>query len=406
MIIYFKVGNFRTIKDPIVINFQATSLTGHEENILEEGNVKLLRSVLLYGHNASGKTTLAEAFVVFTMLMSGSTERKVTDKMPVEPFRFNEATEKAPTFFECMFLLDGVKYRYGFEASQTKVYREWLMEAKVKKEYPVFLRIGEEFQIDAKRLPNSEGLQVRTRENVLFLSVCAQWNVKRAERIIQFFDKSVLLHGLMDESYKQSTIDMLRDDKFSHIIKDLIKTADLGIIDVQIYDLPVNDNDKKDIKTEVVMVHSKYDANGKLLDIRVPVLLSGYESEGTRKFFNIIGAIVYALHHDLFVLIDEFDARLHSILSKAILKLFNSKTIQSKSQILVVTHDTSLIDKELLRRDQIGFVEKDNFGAAKLTMLSTYKPRRGTPYDKKYLEGKYGGIPVIEEFEKIVSNAG
>ena len=403
MIIYFKVGNYKSIKDPVILNFQAASLSEHEENVLDTGNSKLVKSLLVYGHNASGKSSLIEAFVIFRQLLTGSTTFVVDQEIPAEPFALSEATEHAPSFFECMFLSDGVKYRYGFEADRKRIHKEWLLESKVTKENPLFLRSEDEYQVDKKRLPNAEGLQVRTRKNVLFLSVAGQWAVTKAEHIISYFNSAILLHGMMDENYKQMTVSMLSNKDYSDILKEFITKADLGIVDMDLFDISSDTEKEKDAKPqqEVFTLHTKYDRNNLPLEDLVPLTLMYHESEGTRKYFNMIGPIIFALYNNRFMVIDEFDAKLHSLLSKAILKLFNSGRIKSTAQLLIASHDTALLDKALLRRDQIAFVEKDSYGATNLTMLSTYKPRKEAPYDKNYLEGKYGGIPVIEELGKI-----
>ena len=136
----------------------------------------------------------------------------------------------------------------------------------------------------------------------------------------------------------------------------------------------------------------------------VPLLLNKSESEGTKKYFNIIGLLITALLENRVVVIDEFDARLHTLLTKAILKLFNSSVIKSTAQLIVASHDTALLDREILRRDQIYFIEKNVYGASSAVSLVEYKPRKDSPYDKNYLEGKYGAIPFIEDLEKLIVN--
>ena len=128
------------------------------------------------------------------------------------------------------------------------------------------------------------------------------------------------------------------------------------------------------------------------------------ESEGTKKYFNLVGVFITALQENRLVVIDEFDARLHTLLTKSILKLFNSPQTKSKAQLLVASHDTALLDRNLLRRDQIYFVEKNKFGATEVTSLVEFKPRKESPYDKNYLEGKYGAIPFIDGLESLLTN--
>jgi len=136
----------------------------------------------------------------------------------------------------------------------------------------------------------------------------------------------------------------------------------------------------------------------------VPLLPDKSESEGTKKYFNIIGLLVTALLESRVVIIEEFDARLHTLLTKAILKLFNSTILKSNAQLIVASHDTALLDSEIHRRDQIYFIEKNIYEASSAVSLVEYKPRKDSPYNKNYLEGKYGAIPFIQDIEKLIVN--
>lgn len=222
-------------------------------------------------------------------------------------------------------------------------------------------------------------------------------------------------HGLMDSGYREMTIEMIRDKTKSKIVSSFLKKADLGINDVQVLDIQLEDiidmvpeDMKEEFKEKfddsdnqaVLTYHFKYDIKGKKVGVE-RFLLDKYESQGTIKFFNLIGVFIDSILNSRFLIVDEFDARLHTILTKSILKLFNSSKIKTESQLLVASHDTALLDRNILRRDQICFIEKNNFGASELVSLVEYKPRKESPYDRNYLDGKYGGIPIIEELEEL-----
>jgi len=417
MIVFFKVRNFKSIKETLELSFLATSISEHpESNVISKGRDKLLKSIVLYGHNASGKSNILDAVAFFRWFIANSTtELQSNDEIEVEPFRLSEETENEPSFFEMCFYMGNTKYRYGFEADEERVYKEWLLESKKIQEYPVFLRINDEYQIDEKRIPGATGVEKRTRKNALFLSACSQWNVAKAELIYEWFDNMYTAHGLMDSGYRELTIDMIRDKTKSKIVNSFLKKADLGINDVQVLDIQlediidiVPDDMKEEFKEKfddsdsqaVLTSHSKYDKKGKKVGTE-RFLLDKYESQGTIKFFNLIGVFIDSILNNRFLIVDEFDARLHTILTKSILKLFNSAKINTESQLLVASHDTALLDRNILRRDQICFVEKSNIGASELVSLVEYKPRKESPYDKNYLDGKYGGIPIIEDLEEL-----
>jgi AAA15 family ATPase/GTPase len=263
-------------------------------------------------------------------------------------------------------------------------------------------------------------LEKRTRKNALFLSVASQWNVSKAQKIDEWVESIFTVHGMEDNEYRKFTIELLDDKKYSALINSFIKKADLGINNIDVVDIPIKVEDiikkvpdelkdffKKGFKERsekaVFAIHSKYNDNNEIVG-SVPLLLNKSESEGTKKYFNIIGLLITALLENRVVVIDEFDARLHTLLTKAILKLFNSSVIKSTAQLIVASHDTALLDREILRRDQIYFIEKNVYGASSAVSLVEYKPRKDSPYDKNYLEGKYGAIPFIEDLEKLIVN--
>jgi AAA15 family ATPase/GTPase len=420
MIISFKVGNYKSIKDPIILNFNATSLTEHREsNVIENGSRQILKTILLYGPNASGKSKILDAFNFFQEFILESTlKRAVDDRMDLQSFKLSKQTAKKPSLFELTFIVGTTTFRYGFETDTNKVHKEWLFEGSTTEKL-LFIRINQEIKIDNKYFEDAEGLQKRTRKNALFLSVASQWNVSKAQKIDQYIGKIFNVHGINDGDYRDMTIDLMKDNKYVEIIQAFIKKADLGINHVDILDAPITFDEIKDKIPEemrerfkiqfekrkpvaILSAHDVYD-NDKKSGIENFSFMSA-ESEGTKKYFRLVGLLIVAIKEGRPIIIDEFDARLHSLLSKAIIKLFNSDKIKTKAQLIVASHDTSLISRDILRRDQIYFVDKDIFGATNVTTLAEFKPRKETPFDKNYLDGKYGGIPFIDDLESVFSN--
>jgi uncharacterized protein len=255
------------------------------------------------------------------------------------------------------------------------------------------------------------------RKNTLFLSVAAQWNVAKAQLIDEWIESILTIHGIEDKAYRNFTLELLNDPKYTSLINNFIQKADLGINAIHIVDIPldrilsknetdnVKDSFGKDNNSRfdkaVFAIHDVYNDNFEIAG-QYPMYLNVAESEGTKKYFNIIGLLITALLENRVIIIDEFDARLHKLLTKAILKLFNSSTINSTAQLIVASHDTALLDREILRRDKIYFMEKDLYGASTALSLVEYKARKESPYDKNFLDGKYGGIPFIEDLEKLI----
>lgn len=422
MLVYFKVGNFRSIKEPIVINFKAAAISEHKStHVVTKENDELLRTVLLYGPNASGKSKILDGFVFYRWLvLTSATGNQSTDEINTEPFALNTRTMKQPSFFESEFYIGNKAYRYGFEADKKVIHKEWLLEVRKTTVQPLFLRHKQEFDI-SKKFANAAGLEKRTRKNALFLSVASQWNVQVAEAILEWFSEIITVHGLMDSDYRRVTTTMLKRKDLGPVVTNLIKKADLGINRLYTANFSPEDReailrqlpeelrkdtlDRMDNELSPVFTgHTVYDHQGKAVD-EAQFELNSDESEGTKKFYNLAGVFIDAIGSGRLVIIDEFDARLHTLLTKAIINLFNKSGVNKSAQLMAVSHDTALLDKDLLRRDQIYFIEKDRYGASQAATLVEFKARKEAPYYKNYLEGKYGAIPFIGNFESTIKDA-
>jgi len=419
MLVYFKVGNYKSIKDPVLINFNSVAINEHSQtNVYDDGKINLLKSIVLYGPNASGKSKILDAFVFFRkLILRSASDGHSRDIIETESFRLNNFTKNQPSFFEAEFLIGKKRYRYGFEVNTEHVQKEWLLEIKATTQKPVFLRIEQEFEINEKSVPDAGGLEGRTRKNALFLSVADQWNVALAERIIKWFDSIYTIDGLKEKAFKSVTTKMLKNKLYTSLINSLVNKADLGISGLEVVDgaseyqylRSLNSSYEFDSHTDeknqndINAIHEVLDDNGNFIE-KVRFSLEKMESEGTQKFYNLTGVFLEAIIEGRLVIIDEFDARMHTMLSTAILHLFNSRDFKSKAQLLAACHDTALLDKDLLRRDQIYFVEKNQLRSTTVTNLVEYKARKETPFQKNYLEGKYGAIPFIENLESIISD--
>lgn len=418
MLVYFKAENYKSVKDPVVINFEATAIAAHQQtNVLERGKAKLLKTVLLYGANASGKSNILEAFVTYRALILTSTSHHSTSQLPMQPFKLNTETVKRPSHFESEFIIKNKRYKYGFKANKKHIESEWLIEVKLTTESPIFLRIAQEFDIDKKKFLNAEGLDKKCNENVLFLSVADQWNVPLAKEIYMWFYDMVTIHPLHDRAFKRHTNELLEKTEYNKLINDLVAHADLGIKSLNVVKfvetqrqhlqergILSHDESDPDNKSRVFARHDVYNNEGQVTGVESFDMLT-HESEGTKKFYNILGAILSSIKMGNLVLIDELDSRFHTLLTKAIIGLFNSEIVKSGAQLMAVSHDVSVVDQELLRRDQVYIVEKDNFGATTTASLAEYKTvRNETPFAKNYLEGKYGGIPFIENLENFLKD--
>lgn len=428
MLIEFSVGNYRSFKEKVTFSMVAANL-GSKEKILDENNVfeaddnlKLLKSAAIYGANASGKSNLAKALTFMRLFaVNSSKETQSTEKIGVERFSLSTETEDKPSFFEIVFLMNHTRYRYGFEATSDEVISEWLFYVPKSRETKLFERRLDEFKIS--KTYKAKGLQQITRRNALFLSVSAQFNVEIAENILDLLIHRLnVISGLEDRGHLGYTISCLIDDENKDEILQLLKKLDLGFSDIKIEESEITadslpNNLPGEIKSfilknsggkgaSVQTTHRKFNEEGTFISTEL-FNLSDQESEGTQKVFALAGPLVEILKEGEILVIDEFDARLHPLISRAIVELFNSnETNPNNAQLIFMTHDTNLLSNKIFRRDQVWFTEKDRYGATDLYSLAEYKVRNDASFESDYIKGKYGAIPYIGNLNHLIETHG
>lgn len=430
MLLQFSIKNFKTFKEQATLSLIASNYdkeTREEDNVYndERFGLRLLKSAVVYGANASGKSKLLDAFAFARyFIINSSKESQKGDKIDVEPFRLSGETENDPSEFEVIFTYRNVLYRYGFEATQEKIISEWLFHKPKTKEIELFYREGKKFDTHERgftkgRTVVKEGL---VRDNALLVSVAAQFNEKTATNVIEWFKRSKTLSGLNESDYQGFTLGKTEDPLHKTKILDLLKAADLSIQDIHLQKLDIDKlpkempkelrdkiiKESKDEKTEfvsdVLTTHKKYDSNRKAIG-NVTFSLDDDESSGTRKFFALTGPILDVIENGYTLFVDELDSKLHPNLVCKIVSLFNSKELNKKhAQLIFNTHDTNLLSSRIFRRDQIWFTDKNKFGEAKLYSLSDFKSdevKKSEPFEENYIRGKYGAVPYLGFFDNL-----
>jgi uncharacterized protein len=422
----FSFGNFRSFKDIQTLNLASAKIkskyeTIDENNLISDSkykDVSFLKSKAIYGANASGKSNIVKAFVAFIRIIKQSVKDEEILNI-VEPFRLSTETENEPSFFQLIFWVDSIRYRYGFELDEKKIFAEWLYAKPGERELPFFIRDNQEI-IEIDKTNFSEGNKLVSlfdenakkneifRENSLFLSSISSLGFgKLSKELVDNIASIFVINGLGHKGLYSHAGESLNDQKRKKYIVDFLKYGDTGIEDVDTFDVPSNSENKnvsgdEKKKKLVVSTRKKYNEN---LEFKgeEPFPFSLMESEGTLKLFELSPFVFEALKENRPLIIDEFDARFHPLLTKKIIELFNSKQ-NSSSQIIFITHDTNLLSADFLRRDQIEFVEKDKYGASHLYSLVQFKGIRNTAsFEKDYINGKYGAIPFLGDFRKLLN---
>jgi AAA15 family ATPase/GTPase len=422
MLIEFTVGNYLSFKDKKTLALQATGIKEYTDtNLITTDRVTLLKSAVLYGANSSGKSNLLKAMSIMRRLVLESFEQSSASQLDIIPFLLSTETEQQPSFFEVVFLINNIRYRYGFEVDHSTVHSEWLYESKKHLEKPLFIRERSGIEVMTKSFPEGKDLEERTRDNALFLAVVDQFNGEIAKRIMHWFSDFAVISGLIDIGYSNITYEMIEHEKSYRTLLKFYEQLDLGFDDVKIGRYSIEDKDFDDnhyrgvIEIEgnslitIRTSHKKYDIKNRSKG-KVEFDMQTQESSGTNKLFKISGPVFDTLLNGGVLVIDELDASLHPLLTIAIIKLFNSsESNQHNAQLIFATHDTNLLTYGNYRRDQIYFVEKDNFGASDLYSLVEYKEegsaktiRKDRSFEKDYIQGRYGAIPFIGNLSNIV----
>lgn len=320
------------------------------------------------------------------------------ESIDVENFRLNISTIHEPTTMEATFAVGEYIYRYGFEVDQKAIHAEWLyrrMNRKRAKEVEIFYREGETTTVHAKS-PLIQDLvnKKMVRGNALLLSTAAQFNEATAINILHWLGDTQVLFCSEDEEMWSQAIRHLDDEKMRERIVRFAKYADLGIDSIA------------KIDNRIVSSHRQYDDEGKATN-NVAFSFNGNESEGTIKYFSLAYPIIDALDNGKRLVVDELDSKLHPLLVRKIITLFNSAETNPKgAQLLFTTHDTFLLSAGMFRRDQVWFTQKDNFGATEAYSLAEYKVRGSSPFERDYLQGKFGATPIIGDMETIFTAEG
>ena len=407
MLIRFSFKNFKSFKNENVLDMEATSLKEHEYNIVKTENVNLLKVAAIYGANASGKTNVLQAFAYMKRRILVSDDSKKDLSLETDNI-YSFMINNEPISLEVEILANNNKiYKYGFEVSKDIIISEWLYIKKINKYYSIFER--EKNSINMKS--NSALLKLSNiDERTLFLNIYSKMDKDNEDfyNVYNWFINANYL-DLGNPKFEEFisnrvSLKILGNEKYKKELVKFIKTFDIGIEGIKTTPSTIEEVKNNDETVKIELVHRGENNELKLLPLDL-------ESNGTRKMFHLFDFFMEALKNGMVLFIDELDAKLHPLLTRYIINLFhNSETNIGNGQLIYSTHDTVNLNKETFRRDEIWFVEKNKDGVSELYALSDYilddddenkktgkKVRNDATYNKDYLTGRYGAIPVLEE---------
>ena len=409
MLIRFSFKNFKSFKNENVLDMEATSIKEHEYNIVKKDNINLLKVAAIYGANASGKTNVLQAFDYMknrVLISDDSKKNSNIDDDNVYTFMINNE----PISLEVEILAKNNKiYKYGFDILKDNITSEWLYIKKINKFYEIFERTKNTIELKDKM--NKLLHLANVDENTLFLNLYSKINKENE-------DFSNVYNWFLTTSYldlgnprfeniinNRVSLKILSDQKYKHELLRFIKTFDASIEGIKTTPNTIEEVQNNNRMIKVELIHKGEENDIKALPLEL-------ESNGTRKMFHLFDFLMNALKNGMVLFIDELDAKLHPLLTRYIINMFhNSETNIGNGQLIYSTHDTVNLNKDTFRRDEIWFTEKNKDGISDLYSLSDYilpsdnnnkiskKVRNDATYNKDYLTGRYGAIPILEEFE-------
>ncbi len=419
MLIEFRVKNFKSFKDEQVFSMVASSDSDLPDNFIvpgSSGKQKLLKSAVLYGANASGKSNFIEAISFLENFVTRNVAQSNRGaRIDIQPFLLDRVSANSPSEFEIHFIHQNVRYQYGLSLDTKRIYTEWLIAYPKSSPQVWFERKpktdseASEWYFGPRLSGEKQKLTDLTRPDIPFLSVAANFNHKQLSEVHNWFlsQLHVISANPNNQFFERFTAVYSKNNELSHTkIKTLLQQADLGISDFSIQEKNVSEDELSDdmpIELGGLILSGKarqldikinhYSSELANSDIQFPI---ENESLGTRRLFAIAGFLISGLEDGNILVIDELDASLHPILVQQIVKLFHDPEFNNKgAQLIFNTHDTTLLDTTLFRRDQIWFAEKDNQGASHLYPLSDFSPRKDEALQKGYLHGRYGAVALI-----------
>lgn len=414
MLVEFRVKNFRSLRDEQVLSLVASKdKTLQDTHALSTGlkaAPHLLKSAVVYGANAGGKSNLVKALQYMRgVVLESATIIQPGQTFAVQPFRLDDLSASQPTEFEVTFILGGVRYQYGFAMTPQRIVSEHLLVYKAFKPQRWFERhfdaeSGKDVYDFGPGLKGAKNLwEGATRPNALFLSMAVQLNSEALRPVFDWFSTGLVIFNEQAQLSPQTSIQMLKQAEGRTQICDFLTAADISIADIEVvtrkvpgqavhFDLVAG---KTEVRTEEVEEHQLRFSHVTEHGRAVFDLMD--ESNGTRNLLFLTGPVLDILKKGLTLVIDELDTSLHTLLVRELVRLFHRPEVNTGgAQIIFTTHDTSLLDApDLFRRDQVWFVEKDQEHASTLVALSEFSPRKNEALERGYLMGRYGGVPFL-----------
>ena len=405
MILEFSVANFLSFKDKVTFSMLANATNGLDDNYIISNDRRILKTSAIYGANASGKTNLFKILTIVISMLRSSNIANINAKLPIVPFKFDKHTINKPSEFEIKFIVDDVRYVYGFIADTNKIHEEYLYYYPNGRETKIFDRTNtNDYSFPQKDEKLLNDIAAKNAPNKFFIATATNWNYEKTKSPYKFLSADINtfnnLGGLRDLALSE----YLKNNKeLKDFALEFLKKADFNIEDYKVLETDVPDDvlaaipdfikSGMNMKEKPKVFSAFFKHKGSDVEL-------SYEEEsmGTQIIFCFIPFIKDALNNKRVVVVDELDKSLHPYLVEMIVQMFNDPDINKNgAQLIFNTHDTNLLKLNILRRDQIWFAEKDDKnGISDLYPLSDFSVRKTENVERGYMLGRYGAVPFIK----------
>lgn len=419
MLIDFKFKNFMSFADECDFTMLANKDNSHSDDLISFGKDRASKVRLIYGANASGKTSFIRAMYFVSSFMANSNLMLEKMPIPVAPFKFCNDCFNAPTEFSITFIKDGLKYAYKFSCTREKVIDERLDIYYSAKPTMIFNRTNTnnyEFNKDAKIL---NVLKERNLDNKLFLVTSASWNYEKTKPVVDYLLNTITVMNIdvlwslyLDKIYANN-----EQEEYKAFCLKILNNADISISDFKVDSKKIKDVNAGDLFTKLLTVAAEeneeavktiqntnvysfttyHDVKEEGGSNRYGFLLDE-ESFGTINMFKYSAVLYYVFKEGKVLFVDEIDKSLHPLMVEYLIKMFHDKSVNTtNAQLVANTHDTNLLDLDIFRRDDIWFTERNyTNGKTEMYSLADFSPRKTENIEKAYLLGRFGAIPFIK----------
>lgn len=405
MILEFSISNFLSFKDKVTFSMLANSSNGLDDNYILSNDRRILKTAAIYGANASGKTNLFKILSTIISMLRNSNITDINSKLPIIPFVFDKDSINRPSEFEIKFIVDDIRYVYGFKADVDKIYEEYLYYYPNGRETRIFDRINtSQYLFSQKDEKILNDIVEKNASNKFFIATATNWNYEKTKIPYAFLSRGINTFGDLSELKETAIRKYLKDDgRLKEFALGFLKRADFNIKDYKVIETDLPENVYlllSEFIKKRMDIHERPKISTAIFEHKNSdnAISFGEESMGTQIVFCFIPFIMDTLNNKKVMIVDELDKSLHPYLIEMIVQMFNDSEINKNgAQLIFNTHDTNLLKLNILRRDQIWFTEKDNDnGISDLYPLSDFSVRKTENVEKGYMLGRYGAVPFIK----------